>query len=121
MPCYSRGSGLACLFATSGLLLACVAAQEIGTRSAPVRWRQHDIRRPKPPVVEPAEGPIATRPPKDAVVLFDGSDLLAWRSSHGGPARWKVADHSMETVPGAGPIETRSQFGDIQLHLEWAT
>ena len=120
MPRFSRRSGLACLFATSGLLVG-LAAQEIRTGTAPVRWRQHDIRRPKPPVVEPAEGSIAARPPKDAIVLFDGSDLHAWRSSDGGPARWKVADHAMETVPGAGPIETRKTFGDIQLHLEWAT
>jgi hypothetical protein len=116
----SRRSGLACLVTTSGLL-AWVAAQEIRTESVPARWRQHDIHRPKPPVVEPAQGPIAARPPKDAVVLFDGSSLDAWRSPYGGPARWKVAEGAMETVPGAGPIETRRKFGDIQLHLEWAT
>src|SRR5262249_34583654 len=74
-----------------------------------------------PPVVEPAEGMIAARPPKDAVVLFDGSDLHEWMAPDGGPARWKVVDNSMVTVPGAGPIETRRKFGDIQLHLEWAT
>ena len=26
----------------------------------------------------------------------------------------------METAPGAGPIETKGKFGDIQLHVEWA-
>ncbi len=26
----------------------------------------------------------------------------------------------LETVPGAGMIETKAKFGDIQLHVEWA-
>jgi hypothetical protein len=97
-----------------------VAAQEVGTGTVTARWRQHDIRRPKPPVVEPGEGVIAAKPPKDALVLFDGSNLDAWRSPDGGPGRWKIQDGYMETVPGAGPIETKRGFGDIQLHVEWA-
>ena len=111
--------GLACLVATGGLF-AGLAADEVRTGLAPARWRQHDIRRPRPPVVEPSGGPIASRPPGDALVLFDGSNLDAWKSPQGGPARWKVADGTMETVPGAGPIETKGKYGDIQLHLEWA-
>src|SRR5947209_6788770 len=111
--------GFALLIATSGLF-ACLAADEVRTGISPARWRQHDIRRPRPPVVEPAEAPIASKPPRDAVVLFDGSNLDAWKSPEGGPARWKVADGYMETAPGAGPIESKGKFGDIQLHLEWA-
>jgi hypothetical protein len=72
-------------------------------------------------VVEPAEVPLGARPPRDAVILFDGSNLDAWQSSQGRPARWKIVEKAVETVPGAGPIETKQQFGDIQLHLEWAT
>src|SRR5205807_1747269 len=79
------------LIAASGFL-AWSVAQEPGKESTPARWRQHDIRRPKPPVVEPADGSIASKPPKDAVLLFDGSNLDAWQSSGGGPARWWVAD-----------------------------
>jgi hypothetical protein len=120
MPLISARSGLAGLVATCGLL-AGLAAQELRTESTAARWRQHDIRRPKPPVVEPAEGAIAAKPPKDAVVLFDGTNLDAWRSSKGGgPARWKVTDGCLETAPGAGAIETKRKFGDIQLHVEWA-
>jgi hypothetical protein len=114
----ARRLGLACVIVTSGLL-ACLA-QEARDGAPPARWRQHDIRRPRPPVVEPAEGPIAARAPADAVVLFDGKGLDAWQAADGGPARWKVVDGALETVPGAGPIETRRKFGDIQLHVEWA-
>ena len=27
----------------------------------------------------------------------------------------------MEIVPGSGEIQTKAAFGDVQLHLEWAT
>lgn len=111
--------GFASLIAIGGVL-ACMAADEIGGGARSARWRQHDVRRPKPPVVEPAEAPIASKPPKDAIVLFDGSGLDAWKSSYGGPAKWRVVDGALETTPGTGQIETKRAFGDIQLHVEWA-
>jgi hypothetical protein len=119
MPSLSPRTGIACLIAASGLV-ACLAADGGRPEAPAARWRQHDIRRPKPPVVEPADGGIAARPPKDAVVLFDGTSLDAWKSQSGGPARWKVVGGAMETVPGTGMIETRRTYGDIQLHVEWA-
>jgi hypothetical protein len=105
--------------AASGLLAALAAEPSVSGRSP--RWLQHDVRRPKPPVVEPADGIVSSKPPKDAVVLFDGTDLDAWKSRDGSPAGWKVVDGAMETVPGSGIIETKRTFGDVQLHVEWAT
>jgi hypothetical protein len=119
MPSVSRRTGLACLIATSGLL-AGLAAQEVRTAATSGRWLQHDIRRPKPPVVEPAGEVISARPPKHALVLFDGSNLDAWKAADGGPARWAIVDGTLETRPGTGAIETKRTFGDIQLHVEWA-
>ena len=110
----------ACLIATAGLATV-LAAQEARTGAAPSGWRQHDVHRPAPPVVEPADTVIAATPPRDAVILFDGSGLDAWQSPGGGPAGWKATDGYLETVPGTGAIETRARFGDIQLHLEWAS
>jgi len=72
---------------------------------------------PVPRLVTPAATPGA--PPSDAMVLFDGKDLGQWRAETGGPARWKVADGYAE-VNGTGNIFTREEFGDCQLHLEWA-
>lgn len=101
-------------------LAACLTGAEPRDETKPVRWRQHDVRRPHPPVVEPAHGSIAAAAPRDAVVLFDGSSLDAWQASGGKPAKWPVKDGYFETAPGKGAIETKAKFGDIQLHLEWA-
>ena len=87
------------------------------------RWRVHDPDRPQPPTVTPA-APVTTPPPSDAIVLFDGKDLSAWvtRGREGGtsPAGWAVRDGYFESGPGAS-ISTRESFGDVQLHLEFAT
>lgn len=71
---------------------------------------------PAPRVVTPGNSGAA---PSDAVVLFDGKDLGAWRTANGGPARWKVADGFAE-VNGTGNLFTREEFADCQLHVEWA-
>jgi hypothetical protein len=89
----------------------------------PEGWAQHSLDRPAPAVVDPGTGvPPETpgRPPSDAVVLFDGKDLAAWKAQKGGgAAAWKVADAVFEVVPKTGGIETRQSFGDVQLHIEW--
>lgn len=81
-------------------------------------YRVHDPERPQPAVVNPGPGFSAAvvPPPSDAIVLFDGTDLEAWT---GGP--WVVENGAMEVVPKAGDIKTKDLFGDIQLHIEWAT
>ena len=59
-------------------------------------------------------------PPSDAIVLFDGKDLSEWKSARGGPAQWTVEDGYAQ-VNGTGSIHTAKEFGDCQLHVEWAT
>ncbi len=78
----------------------------------------HDRTRPQPPVVTPASPGKA---PSDAVVLFDGKDLSAWCSMDGTPTKWIVKDGYMECVKGSGYVRTMQNFGDCQLHVEWAT
>ncbi len=86
---------------------------------------QHDLSRPQPAVVTPGTGvppALPGRPPGDAIVLFDGKDLSAWKSQKvGSPAAWKVENGYFEVVAGMGGIETRQGFGDVQLHIEWMT
>ncbi len=73
---------------------------------------------PVPPVVTPGEG---TKPPSDAIVLFDGTNLNEWTNSKGEPAGWTVADGCMTVKNGTGSIKTKRGFGDCQLHIEWRT
>jgi hypothetical protein len=83
------------------------------------RWKAHDMERPRPPVVTPAEQALPVAPPSDAVVLFDGTNLSEWRDAQGGPARWRVVDGCMQA--GGGELFTARGFGDVQLHVEWAS
>lgn len=74
----------------------------------------------EPPVVTPGSTfSHGAPPPSDAVVLFDGKDLSAWKSGNGGEPKWKVADGVTQMT--GGDIMTREEFGDIQLHIEWAS
>ena len=58
--------------------------------------------------------------PCDAIVLFDGTDLSAWRKrSEDSPAEWKVENGYMEVVPRTGDIMTREVFTDCQVHVEF--
>ena len=87
------------------------------------RWKIHDRARPQPPVVDPgtASTPdMAGRAPSDAVVLFDGQDLSKWAHKDGSAAKWKVAEGYAEVVPKTGNIFSRQEFGDCQLHVEFA-
>jgi hypothetical protein len=69
---------------------------------------------PEPKVIDP--GP----PPSDAIVLFDGKDLSQWKNDNGGDPKWVVRDGYVE-VNGTGSIMTKEEFGNVQLHVEWAT
>jgi hypothetical protein len=60
------------------------------------------------------------------VILFGGSDLTAWaHRDNVDPAilyepEWTVKDGYFEVTRGTGSLYTTENFGDVQLHLEWA-
>ena len=73
---------------------------------------------PVPAKVTPGASPGA--PPSDAVILFDGKNLDAWKTTRGdGAAAWTVENGELVVKPGTGDIQTREKFGDVQLHIEW--
>lgn len=82
----------------------------------------------EPPYESPAKEPTVItpgatvgQPPSDAIVLFDGKDLSGWKSLRGGgDAKWTVKDGYMEVAPRTGDIVSKQEFGDCQLHVEWA-
>ena len=74
---------------------------------------------PVPAVIQPGD---ATTPPSDAIVLFDGTDLSQWiNASTGKAAHWIINSDGSTTVKQKGGIETKEEFGSIQLHIEWRT
>lgn len=86
-------------------------------------WAVHDGNRPQPKIIIP--GTFSSqqqpgKPPSDALILFDGSDLSKWEadSGQGVPTKWVIKDGAMECVPGSGYIRTKDKLGDFQLHVE---
>jgi Domain of Unknown Function (DUF1080) len=96
------------------------SATVVSVASLAVLTLAADPKDTPPPVVTPAatfsDGAGA---PADAIVLFDGKDLSKWKSENGGEPKWTLAGGAMQ-VNGGG-LMTREEFGDIQLHLEWAS
>jgi hypothetical protein len=81
-----------------------------GPKLPGVPYAVHDPARPQPPAVE-AAGPVTTKPPSDAIVLFDGKSLDAWQPG------WLIKEGSM--VATAKDIQSKQSFGAIQMHFEW--
>lgn len=82
------------------------------------QWRVHDGSRPQPRVVTPGDD---RSPPSDATILFDGKDVSGWVAKDGGDIGWTIEDGTMQVAPKTGDITTRQEFGDCQLHIEWAS
>jgi hypothetical protein len=53
-------------------------------------------------------------PPSDAIVLFDGKNMDAWK----GGEKWVIADGA---TTARSRVSTKQSFGDCQLHLEFAS
>jgi hypothetical protein len=85
------------------------------------RWHIHDGRRPQPRLVAPASAKMTpVPPPADATVLVgDRDDLSGWQMTDGSPAAWAMKNGILET--GKGLLQTKAQFTDFQLHVEFAT
>lgn len=99
---------------------ASLVVSQAASAQPDTRWPQHSMDRPKPVVVDPGAGALPVPPPKDAIVLFGGSDLSKWSHGDGTPASWIVRDGYFEVRPRSGGIATRDSLGsDIQLHVEW--
>ena len=77
-----------------------------------------EIWEPVPTVVTP--GATLGAAPSDAIVLFDGKNLDEWVSvSDKSPAKWTIVDGVMQVNKSGGSIETKRNFKNYQLHVEW--
>jgi hypothetical protein len=97
-------------------------AQQQTTQPRPPQWdpKSTEWHYPVPEKVTPGQG---TKPPSDAIILFDGKDMSKWesasRDNDGKPAEWKVQNGELIVTPGKGTIKTKEFFGDCQLHIEF--
>lgn len=84
----------------------------------PTKPEETEFYEPKVPVVKPA---LNGKVPSDAIVLFDGSSLDGWiQSQDSTAAKWILnKDGSMTVADKTGNIQTKQNFGSIQLHMEW--
>lgn len=78
-----------------------------------------EIWNPVPAIVTP--GKSVADAPSDAIILFNGKNLDAWRSVKDttAAAGWIVAKGVVTVKKGTGNIQTRRSFTDYQLHIEW--
>lgn len=76
----------------------------------------HDGTRPQPRVVDNA-GAVEVKAPADAIVLFDGSNLDAFRANKDGAVPFKLEEGLL--IAAGGSLRTKQEFRDIQLHFEW--
>lgn len=100
------------------LLLALVLpalASASGVLSGPEKT---EVWSPVPAMVTPGKAGAA---PSDAVILFGGNGLAAWRmaADPAKPATWPVSNGILTVGKGMGNIQTARSFTDYQLHLEW--
>ena len=84
----------------------------------PTKPEETEIWEPKPKVVHVD---AKTGVPSDAIVLFDGTNFNEWVSSRDSTSvKWHLnKDGSMTVKDKTGDIQTKRNFGSVQLHLEW--
>jgi hypothetical protein len=113
-------------FVSGTTLTLCAQNNFGGFQDTPIvpgtKWHVHDNERPQPEVITP--GTFSTqdtpgKPPSDAIVLFDGTNLDKWRSGDEA-AKWDLIDGAMQVKPKSGELTSKDEFGDCQLHIEWS-
>ncbi|MDR3691557.1 MAG: DUF1080 domain-containing protein [Fimbriimonas sp.] len=63
---------------------------------------------------------LMARPPRGAIVLFNGQDTSKWHQNGDSDAvKWDVTDGCLVVKPGTGDIITKQEFGDYRLHVEF--
>ena len=76
-----------------------------------------ELWEPVPQVINPGDH---STPPSDAIILFDGRDLSQWiKAGTDELAHWQINPDGSMTVQKGGGIETKEEFGSVQLHIEW--
>jgi len=83
----------------------------------PTKPEATEIYEPIPPRVTIDEKGV----PSDAIILFNGSGFNEWISAVDSTAvKWHLNEDGTMTVKDkVGDIQTKRNFGSVQLHIEW--
>jgi len=82
--------------------------------------KETEVWSPEPKIV--STGAIFSDPPSDAIILFNGKNLDQWSLADDTTkaAGWTVNNDGSVTVKkGTGTIQTKRNFMDYQLHIEY--
>ncbi|NJB71672.1 hypothetical protein GGR42_002134 [Saonia flava] len=95
-----------------------IVHEEYMGEGEPTKPEETEFYEPKVPQVSPA---VNGTPPSDAIVLFDGTNFDEWvMLNDSTEVVWHLnEDKSMTVKDKTGFIQTKRNFGDIQLHIEW--
>lgn len=100
------------------LVVALFATNSVFAQERPtIDPKLTEVWEPVPAKVAPGETNATA--PSDAIILFDGKDLNEWTNGKGEAAGWTVADGAVTVKKMTGVIQTKQEFGDFQLHIEW--
>lgn len=99
------------LWSLASVCLAVLAGYVALVHAAQGKVYESGIKWQEPAKVTPGSNGSA---PSDAIILFDGKDMSAWK----GGEKWKIEDGA---ATAASFVSTKRSFGDMQLHLEFAT
>ena len=73
---------------------------------------------------EPKQDKIPTPPPKDAIVLFDGSEKHLFLGKEGGDVNWPIEDGTIISSHKEGNVNhivSKLHFRDAHIHVEFMT
>jgi hypothetical protein len=101
------------------LVISFVICNELNSQEKePTKPEATEVWEPKPKTVIPG---INNAAPSDAIVLFDGSNFDEWISAKDSTAvQWILNGDGSTTVKDkTGDIQTKRNFGNVQLHVEW--
>lgn len=99
-------------------LFALVATFAFGQEKEATTPEATEFYEPVPPRVVPGKNNAA---PSDAIMLFNGENFDHWVSSvDSTEVKWHLnAEGSMSVKDKTGNIQTKKNFGSMQLHIEW--
>ncbi len=87
-------------------------------KTEPTDPKDTEVWEPVPPKVNPFGN---NGVPSDAILLFNGSNFDEWvMASDSTAVKWELnPDGSMTVKDKTGDIQTKRNFGSMQLHIEW--